>query len=195
MVLVQDDLLALARAAGSGHTEAVGTLITAIGGAMLRAVRKVLGSEHPDVDDVTQDAVIALLEALPRFREECTISHFAHRVAFLTALAARRRAHTRNRHTEPDCTIDDLAGDQVSPLSSLIANRRRETVRQLVDELNEPVAEALGLHFILGYTVEEIATLSAVPPDTVWSRLRLGKQALRRRLRHHPLPADLSSAQ
>ena len=63
-----------------------------------------------------------------------------------------------------------------------VAGRRRELVRRLLDELPDVIAEALALHFILGYTVEEIAAAASVPVNTVWSRLRLGKRALRRKL-------------
>lgn len=191
----QDDLLPLARAAGTGQPEALATLVMAIGAAMLRTVRKVLGSEHPDVDDVTQDAVIALVVAIPGFRAECSVTHFAHRVAVLTAMAARRRSHTRNRFTEPDCSVDDIAEDQASPLVRMMAGRRRDIVRQLLDELPEPIAEALALHFVLGYTVDEIAATSSVPSNTVWSRLRLGKRALRRRLGNDRRIADVLGAE
>jgi RNA polymerase sigma-70 factor (ECF subfamily) len=46
--------------------------------------------------------------------------------------------------------------------------------------LSEPLAEALTLHVILGYTVAEIAQSSGVSVETVRSRLRLAKQALRK---------------
>jgi RNA polymerase sigma factor (sigma-70 family) len=154
-----------------------------VGGGMLKTVRKVLGPGHPEVEDVTQDAILALLSSLAGFRGDCTVAHFAHRVALLTALAARRRLRTRDRWTEfeaaPEAIPDERGG---SPLSRAISGRRRLIVRQLLDELSEPLAEALALHFILGYTVEEIAATAAVPANTVWSRLRLGKQALRRKL-------------
>jgi DNA-directed RNA polymerase specialized sigma24 family protein len=74
------------------------------------------------------------------------------------------------------------SGDHASPLATTVAARRRLLVRQLLDELPDVIAEALASHFILGYTVDEIAAASGVPANTVWSRLRLGKQALRRKL-------------
>ena len=181
-----DELLPLARAA-TDDPDAAATLVGALSGGMLRIVRKVLGRRHPDVDDVTQDAVIALLTALMTFRGECSVEHFANRIALLTALAARRRARARARTVEPETeSFDDVAGDETgqhaSPLAGTVAARRRLLVRQLLDELPDVIAEALASHFILGYTVDEIAAASLVPANTVWSRLRLGKQALRRKL-------------
>lgn len=180
-----DELLELARAAGNGNPDAVTTLVTALGGAMLRTVRKVLGPGHSDIEDVTQDAVIALVSTLSNFRGDCTVMHFAHRVALLTALAARRRLRTRDRWTELDASATEFvaADDKLSsPLTGTIGKRRRAIVLNLLDDLAEPIAEALALHFVLGYTVDEIAASASVPPNTVWSRLRLGKAALRKKL-------------
>lgn len=178
-----DGLASIAQAAAGGDPEASATLVLHVGAAMLRVVRKVLGRRHPEVDDTTQDAVIALLQALPAFRGESTIARFAQRIALLTALAARRRMRFRERHREgDDAALEETAGDGASPLAATVAGRRRRAVRRLLDELPDPIAEALGMHFVLGYTVDEIAAAAAVPPNTVWSRLRLGKQALRRKL-------------
>jgi RNA polymerase sigma factor (sigma-70 family) len=189
-----DELAPLARAA-TEDPEAAATLVGALCGGMLRIVRKVLGRAHPDVDDVTQDAVIALLAALLAFRGECSVEHFANRVALLTALAARRRSRARARTMEPETEafdeVADEAGDHASPLARTVAGRRRLLVRHLLDELPDVIAEALASHFILGYTVDEIAAASAVPANTVWSRLRLGKQALRRKLERDTALAEM----
>jgi RNA polymerase sigma factor (sigma-70 family) len=150
----------------------------------LRVVRKVLGRSHADVDDVAQDAVIAFLHALSTFRGECSVVHFATRISLLTALAARRRLRLRNKWSEPNGhPIEDLADEEMrSPLATTFAARRRALVHQLLDELPDVIAESLAMHFVLGCTVEEIALAISVSPNTVWSRLRLGKRALRRRL-------------
>lgn len=53
-------------------------------------------------------------------------------------------------------------------------------VRGLMATLPEPLSEALTLHVVLGYTVAEIASASGAPHETIRSRLRLAKQALRK---------------
>src|SRR5436305_15042211 len=68
-----DDLLRLARASAEGNPEAAATLIVHLGGPVLAVVRKVLGAQHPDTDDVAQDAVIAVLGTVEIFRGECTL--------------------------------------------------------------------------------------------------------------------------
>jgi RNA polymerase sigma-70 factor (ECF subfamily) len=175
-------LLLVAREAAKGSSSAVRTLVMHIGPAILMTVRKILGSTHPDVDDVAQDAVIALLDALGTFRGESSVMTFAHRVALLTALAARRKNATRQKYLNVVALEQPSESHQSSPQSLLLAKRRREVLLRLLDDLPDTTAEALALHFVLGMTVEEIAAVAHAPENTIWSRLRLGKQALRKRL-------------
>ncbi len=160
-----------------------------LGGPTLRTVRKVLGVNHPDAEDVAQEAVLGLLASLQRFRGECTVTHYALQVALRTALHARRRLRTHGRLcTESAAVPDTVDATQESPLDAAVSKERREVVRRLLDQLPEPTAEALALHFMLGYTVDEIAVATGVSPHTVWSRLKLGKRALKRALaRDHRL--------
>src|SRR5262245_43813837 len=76
-----DALRAVAVAASSGDVEARRTLTLAIGPGVLRAVRGVLGVSHPDLEDVLQEALVAVHTALAGFRYECKVQHFASRVA------------------------------------------------------------------------------------------------------------------
>ena len=179
----RDELAPLARAAAKGDAEAVRMFVTAVGGIVLSTVRMVLGPNHRDIDDVTQDALVGLLEALGRFRGDCSVAHFAGRVAVLTAMAARRRQQTRERWIVPEEADMWVAeAPDSSPLLHLESQRRRDAVRELLDELPEPIRESIALHFMLGHTVEEIAATTGAPVNTVWSRLRLGKERLRQKL-------------
>jgi RNA polymerase sigma-70 factor (ECF subfamily) len=149
---------------------------------VLKIVRGVIGRSHPDVEDVAQDAVVALLASLPAFRGDSTVLHYAGRIALFTALASRKK-EGRARRIDSD-SLSEPSADSMnsSPLVEVIASRRREILLRLLDELPAATAEALALHFILGYTVEEIARAADVSVNTVWSRLRLGKEALLHKL-------------
>jgi RNA polymerase sigma-70 factor (ECF subfamily) len=81
---------------------------------------------------------------------------------------------------------DETAADEPCPEERAITNAKATLVRGLCDQLSAPQAEALALHFVLGYTVQEAAALLCVPVETVRSRLRLAKQALRERVLAHP---------
>jgi len=179
-----DPLRGLAEAAVAGDRDARHTLVLALAPALLRAVRGVLGAVDPDVDDVLQESLVAVLGALPGFRGDCRTLHFACRVAVQTAMNARRRAAYRTRHT-PSVDPDELIGlsrDERSPAQAHDDARRRSALRQLLDELPAPQAEALVLHTVLGYSIEETALATRTPPNTVRSRLRAALSLLRERL-------------
>ncbi len=178
-----DELLPLARAAADGDPAAAATLVAHVGGSMLTVVRRVLGDGHADIEDVAQEATIAFLGTLATFREECRVVYFANRIALVTALETRRRLRNRRRWWEPGGGNLENIPDEVlsSPLASMLSSRRRALVRQLLGELAPVIAEALALHFLFDHTVEEIAAMLSVSPNTIWSRLRLGKNALRKK--------------
>jgi RNA polymerase sigma-70 factor (ECF subfamily) len=193
----RDELAGLADAVAKGDRQATRTFISRVAPTIRGAVRAVLGRESADVDDVTQEATMGLLDALARFRGECSVTQFARRVAVLTALAARRRRATAARFT----VADDRAAERVavssdgSPLAQLEAARRRETARRLLDDMPDVIAETLVLYFILGHDAEEIAAMTGAPVNTIWTRIRLGRQRLRRRLEGSPeLSEELGKA-
>lgn len=178
-----DPLRALVGPAVEGDSEALRTILLEVGGAMLRTVRRVLGANHPSIDDVTQDAAFGFTRALSTFRGDSTVTHFAVRVALRTALQARRHFAFRERmgdFTELGAQIADPSLH--SPLELAISQERRRILRSVMDQLSEPIAAAIALHFMMGFTVLEIAAAEEVSPNTVWSRLRLGKQALKKML-------------
>jgi RNA polymerase sigma factor (sigma-70 family) len=181
----------LAEAAAAGNPRAVEDFVLATGPCILRVVRRILGAHHPDTEDVVQDATFAALDALADFRGQCTVLHFVWRVAALTAMNARRRLQLR-QHITPGLEDADVhASDEPSPMGNALAARRREVLRRLLDELPAVQAEALGLHCVLGYTIEETAATAGVPPNTVRSRLIAAKAALRERLAETPELYDL----
>ena len=174
-----DPLRVLVARAVSHEAGAERTLLTAVGPAMLGVVRRVLGSNNSELDDVCQESAIGLLMALPTFRAECSVLHFACRVALLTALAKRRRRRDRVLKDDDSMQLDRFIDDQPSPAELVDAGRRRQCLRQLLDELPLAQAEVLALHVMLGYTVEETGAMTNAPTNTVRSRLRRGLAALR----------------
>ena len=180
-----DPLGALGRQAVTGDAGALQRLLAAVGPAMLRAIRKILGAATGEVEDVVQEATEGLLTALPRFRGHCTVLHFACRVAILTALARRRRLDVRQQWMIDLPDTDEVAGASASPATpadEAHSRRRREALGALLGELPVAQAEVLVMHAALGFTVQECAAALGKPAETVRSRLRLAKQALRDRI-------------
>ena len=184
---VSDDLVLLVVGFRRGDSRATATLLTALGTSMLQMVRRVLGSIDPDVEDVFQESMLALVRALPAFRGECSTRHFGCRIATLTALKARRR-----RLGDPQlhaAANDEARWEVVDETDWELSSCRRAVVRKLLDELPAEQAEAITLHYLAELTVEEVASTTDAPVETVRSRLRLAKTALRE---HAALDPSLS---
>ena len=182
-----DALADLARAAVAGEPKAVRTFILTVAPHILRVVRRVLGASHPEADDVAQEATFGVMEALPRHRGECTVLHFACRIGVLTAMNARRHHSAKKRESERAAVpIEHIPTASPAPDAEAIAHARAQAVRDLLDTLPIEQGEVLAMHCMLGYTMREIATSTGAPLETVRSRMRLAKQALRERVLGHP---------
>ena len=178
-----DPLADLVRRACAHDQSATRALVVAVGPAMLRALRKVLGPAAGDSEDVLQDAVEGFIRALPTFRGACTVLHFACRVAVLSGLAWRRQWSFRARFSvDAPAAAEDAPGAQPSPVEALATSRQRDALVALLDDLPPGQAEVLVLHCGLGFSVQEVAASVGCPIETVRSRLRLSKQSLRARI-------------
>ena len=80
-----------------------------------------------------------------------------------------------------------LPADERSPAELAVDAERRALIDDLCDSLPPAQSEALVLHCALGFTVEEVAEASQVPQNTIRSRLRLAKEALRTRITKNPV--------
>ncbi len=183
-----DELARLASASRSGDGAAARTLVAAVAPAMLHMVRRVLGPKDPEVEDVLQEALVALVHAIPAFRGESTVKHFACRIATLTALRALRgRPRDPVRLSDPD----EDPWSEADPASWVQASMRRHVLRRMLGRLPAPQAEALVLHYVAGLSVEETAADACVPAETIRSRLRLAKEALRATIAEDPSLAEV----
>jgi RNA polymerase sigma-70 factor, ECF subfamily len=190
------DLLGpLATRASRGERVAMRHLLEAIAPPLLNAVRSVVGNVGVDAEDVTQESLVAIVRAMPAFRAECTVLHYATRIAVRTALAARRRAVAGDVRLE-QMQRDTAATDPPppSPAHQLASARRMDLVRSLLDELPDAQANAFAMRIVLGYSMQEVASATGAPLNTVRSRIRLAKEALRRRIENDPAIAEMLGA-
>src|SRR5450432_2871867 len=185
----EDAIVAAARA---GDPLAVEELLAMLGPPLLRAVRALMGPSHPDLEDVVQDVLIAVVDALPSFRGECTLLHFAIRIATRRTTTARRRSRSVLEWLEAFWRKQEpLEPGAPSPGDETLADRRRQLLRTLLGEIPEAQAEALALRVALGHSIDEVAAITRAPVNTVRSRLRLAKEALRTRIAADPRWSEL----
>jgi RNA polymerase sigma-70 factor (ECF subfamily) len=178
--------------AQQGESDAVEQVVAELAPGVLRALTALLGRQHPDLEDLAQDVLLAVMAALPDFRGESTLLHFAVRIAARKSVLVRRRARSvlgwlegfwRGEHPlrqPPTSAHEEMRGE-----------RQRALLRLLLSELPDAQAEALLLRVVCGHSIEEISTITQTPFNTVRSRLRLAKEALRQRIEAEPEWAEL----
>jgi RNA polymerase sigma-70 factor, ECF subfamily len=181
----RDPLAELVVEAQAGDLAAMRRLLGAVAPRVARVVRSVLGHAHPDAEDAIQESLIAVVRALGAFRGECSAASYAARIAVRTAVQVRHRSLTR-RGREP-ALGDEPAGDEPSPGEHAAGDRRRRLLQALLAELPPAQAETLALRVVLGCSLEETADATGVPLNTVRSRVRLAKQALKARIEADPM--------
>ena len=189
----QDDaaeLTALARLAGTGDPAATRRFLDRVWPTLSRVVNGVLGARHPDVDDVMQQSLIAVLQALGAFRGECHPAGYASRIALHVALRARKNVAVRRNRRQTLTQISASDPDAYHPADEVSADRRKRALRDLLGDLPEEQADALALRVMLGWSLEDVAQATGAPLNTVRSRVRLAKEALRRKIEADPSLAD-----
>jgi RNA polymerase sigma-70 factor (ECF subfamily) len=181
-------LVALAREAAQGDSAATSKLLRAVAPKLVAVVRAILGGGHPDVDDAVQQTLIGFVQGLPSFRGDCDPTGYGRVIAVRTAMHMRRRARTRETRTDGSIEdMDAIPGTRPSPRDVVNAHRRKEIIRELLEQLPEEQAEALAMRIVLGCSLDEIATHSGVPLNTVRSRLRIAKERLKVKIESDPV--------
>lgn len=185
-------ILRRARTATPGATEPSAASpeegLRAVAPAVVAVTRALLGSRHPELDDVAQEALLAVYDAIRRFRGESSLLHYARRIAVRTALAARRRSP---RHEPMSASAFDAADGSEAAPDRIARELRVAAFRALLDQLPPEQAESLAMRAVLGYDLPQIAAETGVPINTVRSRIRLARERLRAWIVGDPRLADL----
>jgi RNA polymerase sigma-70 factor (ECF subfamily) len=129
------------------------------------------------VDDIAQEALIAVLRGLASYRGDGKFESWVDRVVARSTFATLRRLRAE---TQPGA--EDVSAHERDPVERSPYEDRRELAAAL-DQLPHDQRQALILHVSVGLTVPEIAEAVAAPFETVRSRLRLAKATLRETLK------------
>jgi RNA polymerase sigma-70 factor (ECF subfamily) len=166
----------LARDAAAGSPEALEVVVWAVDelGLARSAIRQLLVDEA-DVEEVTQDVLVAVAETVDGFRGEARFTTWLHQVARFKAIAFLRR-----RRETAALPSDDPAGD-AQRISSMIATRASidEVLRQLPEEYREPVV----LRDVQQLPYDQLAERLALNVNTAKTRVARGRALVAARLR------------
>lgn len=151
-------------------------LIAANGPALARLAASYTNSPS-DRDDLLQEIAMALWQALPRFRGECSERTFLFRIAHNRAIAHLARSRSQPI-AEQEVEVHDPAPD---PEAGLAQGQRVERLRRAIHRLPLVYRQVIIL-LLEGLGYGEIAEVLGISEGNVGARLTRARQILRESL-------------
>jgi RNA polymerase sigma-70 factor (ECF subfamily) len=177
-----DDAL-VTRCRDQADDEAFAELVRRYRDKVFRLALSILGQEFAgEAEEVAQEVFVRAYHGLKSFRGESQFGSWLYRIAFNQALNLKARVRYRAPHVTEEALASTPATSH-TPLERLEAERRRRAVAECISELPEVYQSALRLHYWMGASVADIATLIGVPENTVKSYLHRARRLLYSMLR------------
>lgn len=171
----------LLRKALMGNRLAAGQFLEPCRQTVFRVAYSALGNRE-DANDVAQEALVYAPLRLGDLRDPARLSGWLRQITLSQCADYRRRRGTR-RLGEPLAVLNE-AGENTDFAQRLI-------IRQSLAHLSANHQTTFLLHYVGGWTIEEVAGLTAVPVNTVRSRLMAARRLLRIDL--HALVPDMDT--
>ncbi len=172
-----DDSSAVAAAQG-GDTRALDRLLRDHYDRLFAVCRRLTGNDT-DAADACQEALIAIVRALPKFDGRSRFGTWAYRIAVNASLDELRRRRRRPRPNDLTSDRSDVA-DTAPEISTTIADRL--VLDAALATLSPEFRAAVVLRDVAGLDYAEIAAALDIPPGTVRSRIARGRAALAEQL-------------
>lgn len=161
----------LVRRARRGERAAVDELLR-IHYDTVRAVCHRIVIDRHDADDAVQNALIAIVRALPSFDGRSKFSTWVYRIATNAALDEVRRIRRRPLPVDTEILAPAPVADGSAAVDAQIA------VRGALEKMPEEFRVAMVLRHVADLDYAEIAEILGVPVGTVRSRLSRGREQL-----------------
>ena len=155
-----------------------------------RTVRRLLGRDDGERDDLSQLAIIELVRAIGGYRGESALDTW---VSAVTAHVVYKNIRRRpiGRHVSLDSIQESfLPQSRMDGEGAMVA---REVLSRILDHL-EGIGEKLSwtfvLHDVLGHGLRDVARIMSVSEAAAQSRLVRGRKQLHQRISEDPEIAD-----
>jgi len=159
-----------------------------------RTVRRLLGQDDSEYDDLVQLAIIELIRSVASYRGEGSLDTW---VSAVTAHVVYR--YIRKRSVDRCVPLDSVHEDALRSSSTMVedALAERESLARVVrhlGRLGEKLAWTFVFHDVLGYGVRDVARIMGGSEAAAQSRLVRGRRRLHEMIAADPRLADLRSA-
>jgi len=177
----------------SGEQAAIAALFDLILDDVHRILFRIVGAD-PEHEDLCQEALLAVLGSLPRFRHESAFSTWVYAVCANVAAQELRRRQRRKLSApavNPDgLATRDLPDAAMTPEEALLARERAAVGRHALERMKPKKRLVYALCDIEGLAATEVAEVVGTSVATVHTRLFHARRELHRALERHGLPLE-----
>jgi RNA polymerase sigma-70 factor (ECF subfamily) len=145
---------------------------------------RALGVRDAALDDAVHDVFLVVQQKLAQFDGQAAVTTWLYAIALRVARRARANARRDAWRFAPD-DADETSGDGFAsravttdhPEQALERGERLSLARRALDRLDDDKREAFVLSQVEQRTAPEIAEITGLPLNTVYSRVRAAKAA------------------
>lgn len=170
--LIESELLLLQHR--RGDPDALEKLTTLWERPLYYYVRRLVKSEE-EAKDVSQDIWLTVFRKIRSVRDPVAFPAWLYQVARRHTASHFRRPSPHSPIPEDESAPELADGNSFDPSASLNA----EELHWGLGQLSPHHSECIILHFLEGFTLEEVGAIVGAPVGTVESRIHYAKKALR----------------
>jgi RNA polymerase sigma factor (sigma-70 family) len=148
----------------------------------LRTVIYARVGEREAVDEVLQEVSLAAVRQAAPLRDAGKVAPWLYRTAVVQSLLYRRKAGRRRKLTDrfvEKTRPSEADGRHPDPLAWLLADERRQLVREALERLAQRDAEILMLKYTEDWSYRQLAEHLGISQSAVQARLHRARKRMR----------------
>ncbi len=169
---------AVIQACLDGQVQRYGVLVDRYSARIINLAFMMIGDRH-DAEDIAQDAFVRAYRGLPRFQRKAKFSSWLYQIT-LNLCKDYLKAKSRHAKSVDEEHLETLDGDPNDQAPRIILQEElSEKMREAIHKLPYLYRESFVLRHLQNLDYEEVASITAVPADTVRVRAYRAREMLR----------------
>jgi len=184
---MKEEQVGLITACLQGDETAIAQLIQKYQLGIFRLCLSVLNDPN-EANEATQDTFIAALQALNGYRDKSSFKAWLYTIALNTSRSRLRKHKAIERLQNMLTNIFTLQSQHSPNVEDMVVNNEEDTALwNTLEQLGEKHRVPIVLRYYHNFSAQEIADILKIKIGTVYSRLSIGRDRLRKTLENRKL--------